>query len=164
VDRAYCAAFGFECLCRPFSDDLTLDREVFAQGGIVSIPADLLKLLLQIALAAVEFDADDYLKTVPDVAGAAEQDAVDRAHLHFMGYGRFEGPQGCGTRNATLQNIVTSPTSDQIAGRAILPYWRSRRAQPQSGAGRQRGPMEEGLRPSVRLAHFELGRRRTTKW
>ena len=73
-----------------------MDRTAFEKGGTVEIPVSLLKLLLQIALAAADFDEAAYLKENPDVAKAVGQGGVESAHLHFMGFGYFEGRQGGG--------------------------------------------------------------------
>jgi hypothetical protein len=75
---------------------LKMDRTAFEKGGTVEIPVSLLKLLLQIALAAADFDEEAYLKENPDVAKAVGQGEVESAHLHYMGFGYFEGRQGGG--------------------------------------------------------------------
>ncbi len=64
--------------------------------GTVEIPARLLKLLLQIALAATDFDEDEYLRQNPDVGDAIERGEIDNAKVHYIGYGYFEGRKGGG--------------------------------------------------------------------
>jgi hypothetical protein len=75
---------------------LKIDQAIFDKGGRVEIPAGLFKLLLQIALAAADFDEDGYLKENPDVASALGSGEIDSAHVHFIGFGYFEGRQGAG--------------------------------------------------------------------
>jgi hypothetical protein len=65
-------------------------------SGRVEIPAKLLKLLLQIALVTSEFDEKRYLAENPDVAKAIELGEIESAHMHYVGYGYFEGRLGCG--------------------------------------------------------------------
>jgi hypothetical protein len=65
-------------------------------NGRIEVPARLLKLLLQIALAATEFDEKGYLEHNPDVAGAIACGDIESAHLHYIGFGYFEGRQGGG--------------------------------------------------------------------
>jgi hypothetical protein len=64
--------------------------------GRIQVPARLLKLLLQIALATTEFDEKRYLAQNPDVAGAVARGEIESAHMHYIGYGYFEGRQGGG--------------------------------------------------------------------
>jgi len=74
---------------------LKIDRSAFEKGGTVQIPVGLFKLLLQIALASAEFDEDDYLRENPDVAKALSTGDIESAHLHYIGFGYFEGrPDG----------------------------------------------------------------------
>lgn len=75
---------------------LEVDRATFERGGTVKIPTRLFKLLLQIALAAADFDEEGYLRDNPDVARALERGEIESAHLHFIGFGYFEGRQGGG--------------------------------------------------------------------
>jgi hypothetical protein len=75
---------------------LGVDRSTFERGGLVEIPVSLLKLLLQIALAAADFDEEGYLRANPDVAKAIARGEVESAKLHHIVYGYFEGRQGAG--------------------------------------------------------------------
>lgn len=68
----------------------------FDRGGRISVPAHLLKLLLQLAVAANDFDEDGYLSANPDVRSAVERGDVESARLHYIGYGYFEGRRGGG--------------------------------------------------------------------
>ncbi|UFZ01822.1 hypothetical protein LQG66_21155 [Bradyrhizobium ontarionense] len=65
-------------------------------NGRIEVPARLLKLLLQIALATSEFDEQRYLAENPDVAKAIERGEIESAHMHYLGYGYFEGRKGSG--------------------------------------------------------------------
>ncbi len=62
----------------------------------VGVPSGLLRLLLQVALVASDFDEEGYLKANPDVAGAIARGEVESARLHYIGYGYFEGRRGAG--------------------------------------------------------------------
>jgi hypothetical protein len=64
--------------------------------GRIAVPAPLLKLLLQIALAAADFDEKRYLALNSDVAGAIARGEIESAHMHYLGFGYFEGRQGGG--------------------------------------------------------------------
>jgi hypothetical protein len=75
---------------------LNVDRSTFEKGGSVEIPVGVLKLLLQIALAAADFDEDSYLRENQDVAKALGKGEVESAHVHYIGFGYFEGRQGGG--------------------------------------------------------------------
>jgi hypothetical protein len=75
---------------------LKIDYATLENGGRVEIPAGLFKLLLQIAVASADFDEDGYLKENPDVARALGGGEIESAHVHFIGFGYFEGRQGGG--------------------------------------------------------------------
>jgi hypothetical protein len=75
---------------------LNASRADLNGNGRVEVPARLLKLLLQIALATTEFDEQGFLSHNPDVAKAIGRGEVESAHMHFIGYGYFEGRQGSG--------------------------------------------------------------------
>lgn len=75
---------------------LKMNSSAFEHEGKVEIPVALLKLLLQIALAAADFDEESYLKENPDVAMALGNGEIESAHVHYIGFGYFEGRQGGG--------------------------------------------------------------------
>jgi hypothetical protein len=75
---------------------LNASRADLNGDGRIAVPAPLLKLLLQIALAAADFDEKRYLALNPDVAGAIARGEIESAHMHYIGYGYFEGRQGGG--------------------------------------------------------------------
>jgi hypothetical protein len=75
---------------------LNVDSSAFDKGATVEIPVGFLKLLLQIALAAADFDEDSYLRENPDVAKALGTGEIENAHVHYIGFGYFEGRQGGG--------------------------------------------------------------------
>ena len=77
-------------------NSLNANKAMLDGGGQIKIPAGLLKLLLQIALAAAEFDEEGYLRENPDVAKAVARGEVESAHMHYIGYGYFEGRKGAG--------------------------------------------------------------------
>ena len=69
-------------------------REQLNSGADVTIPAELLKLLIQAALASSDFNEAGYLSANPDVAAGVRAGAVPNARAHFIGFGYFEGRQG----------------------------------------------------------------------
>ena len=75
---------------------LSLDKAALDSPDPIKVPAGLLKLLLQIAVAAAEFDEDGYLRENPDVANAVSRGELESAHMHFIGFGYFEGRRGAG--------------------------------------------------------------------
>jgi hypothetical protein len=75
---------------------LNASRADLKGNGRIEVPAPLLKLLLQIALAATEFDEQSYLNQNPDVAKAIGRGEIESAHMHYIGYGYFEGRLGTG--------------------------------------------------------------------
>jgi hypothetical protein len=75
---------------------LNVDSSAFDGGSKVEMPVGLLKLLLQLALAAADFDEDSYLSENPDVAKALERGEIASAHVHYIGFGYFEGRRGGG--------------------------------------------------------------------
>jgi hypothetical protein len=62
----------------------------------VTIPGSLLKMLLQLAVASCDFDEQAYLEANPDVRGAVERGAIESGHVHYIGFGYFEGRRGGG--------------------------------------------------------------------
>lgn len=62
--------------------------------GAVTIPIELFKMLLQIAVANSDFDEDSYFKDNPDVREAVLRGDIDSGHMHFVGFGYFEGRKG----------------------------------------------------------------------
>ena len=75
---------------------LNASRADLNGNGRVEVPGPLLKLLLQIAVAATEFDEDGYLRENPDVAKAVSRGELESAHIHYIGFGYFEGRRGVG--------------------------------------------------------------------
>ncbi|WP_454618236.1 hypothetical protein [Bradyrhizobium cenepequi] len=75
---------------------LKIDYATFEKGGRVEVPAGLFKLLLQIAVAAAEFDEENYLRQNPDVARAVARGELESGHMHYIGFGYFEGRRGAG--------------------------------------------------------------------
>src|ERR1700741_1948165 len=75
---------------------LNVEKSALNGDGNITVPARLLKLLLQIALASADFDEGSYLRENPDVAGAVARGEIENAHVHYIGFGYFEGRQGGG--------------------------------------------------------------------
>jgi hypothetical protein len=60
----------------------------------VAVPGSLLKMLLQLAIASCDFDEQAYLEANPDVRKAVERGAIESGHVHYIGFGYFEGRRG----------------------------------------------------------------------
>ena len=60
----------------------------------VTIPQQLFRFLMQIAVAHADFNEAGYLNANPDVAEALQTGAVESARLHYVGFGYFEGRLG----------------------------------------------------------------------
>lgn len=78
----------------PLLKSLNVSTAEAERAGQVKVPLALFKLLLQIALAQVDFDEDSYLAANPDVRAAVERGDVESGLVHFIGYGYFEGRKG----------------------------------------------------------------------
>ncbi|EHR01329.1 hypothetical protein [Bradyrhizobium sp. WSM471] len=78
----------------PLLKSLNSSRDQAEAAQEIKIPLPLLKLLLQIALAQVDFNEDSYLAANPDVREAVERGAIESGLMHFIGYGYFEGRRG----------------------------------------------------------------------
>jgi hypothetical protein len=60
----------------------------------VTIPAQLFRFLMQIAVAHADFNEAGYLEANPDVAAALRSGTLESARLHYVGFGYFEGRRG----------------------------------------------------------------------
>jgi hypothetical protein len=69
-------------------------QEEFHNSTEVVVPTELLKLLLQVAVANSDFNSVGYLRENPDIADAVQSAALDDPRLHYVGYGFFEGRLG----------------------------------------------------------------------
>jgi hypothetical protein len=73
---------------------LQTTRSAIDTKSPITIPASLLKLLLQLAVTCSDFDEDGYLSANPDVREAVERRDIESGHLHYIGFGYFEGRPG----------------------------------------------------------------------
>src|ERR1700761_4914562 len=78
----------------PLLKSLNVSKAEVEQSGEIKVPLALLKLLLQIALAQVDFNEDSYLEANPDVKAAVARGDVESGFMHFNGFGYFEGRKG----------------------------------------------------------------------
>lgn len=78
----------------PLLKSMNVSRDDAERAGEVKVPLPLLKLLLQIALAQVDFSEDNYLRANPDVRAAVDRGDVESGLMHFIGFGYFEGRTG----------------------------------------------------------------------
>jgi len=69
-------------------------REEIETVSEVTIPAQLFRFLMQIAVAHSDFNEAGYLRANPDVAEALQSGEVESARLHYVGFGYFEGRTG----------------------------------------------------------------------
>jgi hypothetical protein len=77
---------------------LGMRAEQVERADRIAVPGKLLKLLLQLAVAYSDFDEDGYLRVNPDVGEAVKRGDVESGHLHYVGYGYFEGRKGGGVK------------------------------------------------------------------
>ena len=66
----------------------------FESSNEVRIPKELLRLLLQVAVAHSDFNENGYLRENPDVAAAIRSGKVEDSLLHYVGFGYFESRTG----------------------------------------------------------------------
>ncbi|MCK1368310.1 hypothetical protein [Bradyrhizobium sp. 62] len=83
--------------CESLLNALNVDKFALDGNGQINVPARFLKLLVQVALAASEFDEERYLRENPDVAKAVGRGELESAHMHYIGFGYFEGRLGGGS-------------------------------------------------------------------
>jgi hypothetical protein len=88
--RNYMYVPPFDALLRA----LNTSRVEFERSDQVSVPTELLKLLLQVAVANSDFNEAGYLRANPDVAAAVKSLDVQSPWLHYVGFGYFEGRSG----------------------------------------------------------------------
>jgi hypothetical protein len=73
---------------------LSCSRKEFDGTNKVSVPAPLLRLLLQLAVVNSDFNEAGYLRANPDVESGIKSKTVENALMHYIGYGYFEGRVG----------------------------------------------------------------------
>ena len=84
-------------MCRLLNSLLTavgVTRAEFENASVVVVPTELLKLLLQVAVASGDFNEVGYLRDNPDIAGAVKAGKLEDARLHYVGFGYFESRSG----------------------------------------------------------------------
>jgi hypothetical protein len=69
-------------------------RKEFNRVDQITLPVPLLKILLQMANAASDFNESGYLRENPDIAAAVKTGEIQNAKLHYIGFGYFEGRLG----------------------------------------------------------------------
>jgi hypothetical protein len=60
----------------------------------ITISGELLKLLLQLAIAQSDFNEEGYLRANPDVREAVARGQIASGRVHYVGFGYFEGRVG----------------------------------------------------------------------
>jgi hypothetical protein len=71
-----------------------MTRDEFASVEQVKVPANMLRFLLQIALANSDFNEAGYLEANPDIVAAVKKNSIESPRLHYIGNGYFEGRLG----------------------------------------------------------------------
>jgi len=69
-------------------------RSELDSAAEVTIPQELFRFLMQIAVAHSDFNEEGYLAANPDVAEALKSGEIESARLHYVGFGFFEGRSG----------------------------------------------------------------------
>jgi hypothetical protein len=77
-----------------FLQNLNLSAEEFDTADQVTVPASLLRFMLQLLAAGGAFNEAGYLRDNPDVAEAVEAGQIRTARLHYVGFGYFEQRRG----------------------------------------------------------------------
>ena len=100
------------------------DRAALNDSSKVTIPLELLKFLLQIALVTSEFNEAGYLAANPDVGVAVRTGAVENARAHYIGFGYLEGRKGARPQVderwylATYPDVAEAVKSGQVGSAA----------------------------------------------
>jgi hypothetical protein len=107
----------------PFDSLLTaigVTRAEFENASVVVVPTELLKLLLQVAVASGDFNETGYLRDNPDLAGAVRAGKVEDARLHYVGFGYFESRSGATPEVDEAWYLRTYPdVADAVATRLV---------------------------------------------
>jgi hypothetical protein len=107
----------------PFDSLLTaigVTRAEFEDAAVVVVPTELLKLLLQVAVASGDFNEIGYIRDNPDIAGAVEAGKVEDARLHYVGFGYFESRSGATPEVDEAWYLRTySDVADAVAARSV---------------------------------------------
>ena len=77
---------------------LRVSRERLASKSKVAIDTELLRNLLQLAVASLPFDARFYATTYPDIAAAQKAGTIPDLRRHFVEQGFLEGRAGAEPR------------------------------------------------------------------
>ncbi len=73
--------------------NIGINRSEFETKTSIEVPAPLLKMLLQIAVASGEFNKAGYLSENVDIAEAVKMNDIN-PHRHYIEFGFFEGRTG----------------------------------------------------------------------
>lgn len=73
---------------------MRVERERLAGHSKIAVDADLLRALIQLAVAQLPFSDTFYRATYPDIAAAHAAGAIPDLHRHFVSTGYFEGRAG----------------------------------------------------------------------
>jgi hypothetical protein len=77
-----------------FLQNLNLSADDFNSAEQVTVPAELLRFMLQLLVVGGSFNETGYLRDNPDVAEAVKAGQIRTARLHYIGFGFFEGRSG----------------------------------------------------------------------
>ncbi len=107
----------------PFDSLLTaigVTRAEFEGASVVVVPTELLKLLLQVAVASGDFNEAGYLRDNADIAGALKTGKVEDARLHYVGFGYFEGRNGATPEVDEAWYLRTYPdVADAVSNKSV---------------------------------------------
>jgi len=73
---------------------LNLSQQKYEEASSVTIPAALLRFLLQLVLLETDFNEEGYLKENRDISDAVNSGHIESPRLHYIGTGYFEGRRG----------------------------------------------------------------------
>jgi hypothetical protein len=104
----------------PLLRAIGVTRDEFESASVVVVPTELLKLLLQVAVASGDFNEIGYLRDNPDIAAAVKAGKVEDARLHYVGYGYFESRSGATPEVDDAWYLRTYPdVADAVATRLV---------------------------------------------
>jgi hypothetical protein len=97
-----------------------ITRAEIDNSPVVAVPTELLKLLLQVAVASGDFNEAGYLRDNPDIAGAVKAGKVEDARLHYVGFGYFENRSGATPEVDEAWYLRTYPdVAEAVASRSV---------------------------------------------
>ena len=71
-----------------------MTRAEYEAAASVTVPKEMMTMLLQIALASSELNEEGYLADNPDIRAAVQAGSIEDIRVHYLSHGYFEGRIG----------------------------------------------------------------------